>query len=74
MSPLVSSAHPLPLYKLMLPSVTCEPEGTLSAWLHSVGELIGSDFIVTYLLGKSVTDAFDSAEAKEEEGKQPGRG
>lgn len=48
----------------MFPSVTCEPEGTFSAWLHFVGELIGSDFIITYLLGKNITDAFDSTEAK----------
>lgn len=32
---------PLDIYKLMSPSVTCEPEGTLSAWLQFVGELIG---------------------------------
>lgn len=48
----------------MFPSVTCEPEGTFSAWLHFVGELIGSDFIITYLLGKNITDAFDSTETK----------
>lgn len=59
-------------YKLMFPSVTCEPEGTFSAWLHFVGELIGSDFIITYLLGKNITDAFDSTETKKKGEKKPG--
>lgn len=34
---------PLAVHKLMFPSVTCEPEGTFTAWLHFIGELIGSD-------------------------------
>lgn len=63
---------PLATYKLMFPSVTWEPEGTFSVWLHFVGELIGSDFIISYLPSKGMADAFASAETKEE-GKQPGQ-
>lgn len=44
---------PLVIYQLMFPSVTREPEGTFSACLHVVGEFIGSDLVITCLLGKN---------------------
>lgn len=46
---LFSIEAPTPFHlQAHVPKLTCEPEGTFGAWLHFIGEFIGSDLIITW--------------------------